>query len=169
VPSGIYVAKKLLKRMHMTGTLSMAVRDRFGADHHELESLFGSVLDAFEANDREGIVQLWNEFDDRLGKHLDAEERFLIPQVFAARPREARTILEEHWHIRSRLVELGCRVDLHTARLETARGFIDDLRAHARHEDEILYQWADGHLPASEQRTLVAALTAPLQDRLHSA
>ena len=127
-----------------------AVRDRFLNDHLELEDLFAGVLDAVEANDREGIAELWPMFDERITKHLDTEERFILPFLFTSRPRDARAILEEHRHIRSRMVELGCCVDLHTLRLEIARGFIDELRAHAHHEDQALYGWAEEHLSASE-------------------
>jgi hemerythrin-like domain-containing protein len=137
---------------------STALRDRFLADHNELEDLFAGLLDAFEANDREGVALLWNEFDERLTKHLAAEERFMIPQLFASRPRDARTIMEEHRHIRSRLSELGFGVDLHIVRLETARGFIDELRAHARHEDDVLYRWADEHLAAIDRTTVLSKL-----------
>lgn len=159
----------LVTTVHALSTTSTTIRNRFLDDHSELEDLFAGLLDAFEANDREGVAQLWNEFDDRLAKHLEAEERFVIPQLFAARPRDARAILEEHRHIRSRLVELGCAVDLHTVRLDAARGFVDELRAHARHEEDVLYRWADEHLPAAEQTHLVARLRAPLRRRVRIA
>jgi hypothetical protein len=155
--------------MRAISTTFSTIRDRFLEDHSELEDLFAGLLDAFEANDREGIAQLWNEFDNRLARHLETEERFMIPPLFAFRPRDARAILEEHRHIRSRLVELGCGVDLHTVRVETARGFIEELRAHARHEEDVLYRWADEHLPAIEQAHLATQLTAPLRRRARSA
>jgi hemerythrin-like domain-containing protein len=139
------------------------VLDRFLDDHAELEDLFRALLDAFAANDREGVARLWSRFDERLSRHLEAEERFMIPQLFASRPRDARAILEEHRHIRARLVELGCSVDLHTIRLETARGFVDELRAHARHEEDALYRWAEQHLPVAEQTLVAAQLTAPVR------
>jgi hemerythrin-like domain-containing protein len=154
---------------HIARASSTGIRDRFLDDHGQLEALFGRLLDAFGANDREGVARLWAEFDERLSKHLAAEEQFLIPQLAPSRPREARAVLEEHRHIRSRLVELGFGVDLHIVKYETARGFIDELRAHARHEDDVLYRWADEHLAASEQSTLLEALTAPLRRKLRSA
>ena len=139
------------------------IRERFLADHGELEALFTWLLAAFEADDRDAIASRWSEFDDRLSKHLEAEERFMIPPLFSSRPRDARALLEEHRHIRSRLVEFGFKVDLHIVRLETARGFVEELRAHARHEDDVLYRRADEHLTAHEHGALFAALTAPLR------
>jgi hemerythrin-like domain-containing protein len=159
----------LVTAMHAASMTPTTIRNRFLDDHSELEDLFAGLLDAFEANDGESVARLWNEFDDRLAKHLEAEERFVIPQLFAARPRDARAILEEHRHIRSRLVELGCGVELHTVRLDAARGFIDELRAHARHEEDVLYRWAEEHLPAAEQAHLVAQLTTPLRRKVQCA
>jgi len=146
---------------HIAGS-SNTFRARYRADHDELEARFALLLAAFETNDRDAIAKLWNDFDERLIRHLEAEERLLIPQLFLSSPREARTILEEHRHIRSRLIELGCGVDLHVIRVEAARGFVEELRAHSRHEAEALYCWADDHLDAGEQGALVAALGLPL-------
>jgi hypothetical protein len=154
--------------MDEMGGSSSRVRVRFLADHEALEALFAHVLEAAGANDVAAIADLGNEFAERLTNHLEAEERFLVPQLFAANPREARTILEEHRHIRSRLVEVGFGAPLRIDHLETARGFLDELRAHARHEDEMLYRWADGHLTQVEQTTLIAALEAPLPRGRHA-
>lgn len=128
------------------------VRERFLADHGELEALFTRLLAAFETEDPDAIASRWSEFDARLSKHLEVEERFMIPRLSSSRPRDARAILEEHRHIRSRLVEFGFKVDLRVVRPETARGFVEELRAHARHEDDVLYRWADeeGAAPGSE-------------------
>jgi hypothetical protein len=144
---------------------STAVRDRFIADHGEIESLFASLLAAFEASDRDGVAGLWTEIDDRVARHLEAEERLLIPGLFAAHPREAAAILAEHRHIRARLRDLGCRVDVRTMELETASGFVEELRAHARHEDGVLYRWADDHLNPSEQTAVLVVLTRCLPGR----
>jgi hypothetical protein len=142
---------------------AIPLRDHFLADHGELEDLFTLLLAAFEANDRVEVARLWSEFDERLSKHLEAEEHLMIPQLSSSRARDARALLEEHRHIRSRLVELGLGVDLHIVRLGAARGFVEELRAHARHEDDVLYRWADDHFADRERCALFAALTAPLR------
>ncbi len=151
--------------MTSTAPPSTLVRDRFALDHREIESLFASLLAAFEASDRDGTARLWTEFDDRVARNLEAEERLLIPTLFAAHPREAAAILAEHRHIRARLRDLGCRVDARTMELETASGFVEELRAHARHGDGILYRWADDHLNPSEQTAVLVVLTRALPDR----
>ena len=160
--SGIDIAKEQrVMPMQTAAHPSAGLRDLFSADHEELEDLFGALLDAFEANDRQGVALLWTEFDVRLTQHLAAEERFVLPQLFVSCPRDARTIMEEHRHIRSRLSELRFGVDLHTVRLETARGFVDELRAHARHEDGVLYRWAEEHLAAIDRTAVLSKLTPP--------
>jgi hemerythrin-like domain-containing protein len=142
----------------MAITTGSQVRDRLVQDHERLERVLEQVLAAFEANDREGVATTWAKFDTELLTHLDAEETFLIPTLFRANPRAARSIMEEHRHIRSRLTELGAGVDLHIVRLATARAFIDELRAHARHEDNLMYQWADQNVEESARGLLLQAL-----------
>jgi hemerythrin superfamily protein len=152
----------------MSSANDSTIRERFLADHVELEELLTGVLRAFEADDRERIATLWNQFDTRLLAHLKTEEKYLIPALMRLNERAARAILEEHRHFRARLTELGAGVDLHIVRLKTARAFIDELRAHANHEDKMLYQWADEHLPEADRTTLLRALVDSVVARLHS-
>ena len=166
--SGIDVARCSLV-MRSSAPPSSVVRDRFLGDHRELEDLLKRVLAAFEANDRGAVATLWSEFEERLTNHLDTEDGHVIPRLFSSRPREARTLLEEHRHIRARLSELRSGIELRVVRLETARGFIDELRAHSRHEEDVLYRWADDHLDGGEQSALVGALAAPLLNKLRPA
>lgn len=134
------------------------VRDRLVADHEHLEKLLQQVISAFEADDREQVAAIWTGFHGELLKHLEAEERFLIPQLLRANQRAARAVLEEHRLIRSRLLELGASVDHHAIRLDTTRAFIDELRAHAKHEERVLYSWADQHVSEEDSRSLLALL-----------
>jgi hemerythrin-like domain-containing protein len=134
------------------------VRERLVQDHGRLERTLEQVLAAFEANDQDSVATSWAKFDTELLAHLDAEERFLIPPLFQVNQRAARTILEEHRHIRTRLTELGAGVDLHIVRLGAARAFIEELRAHARHEDRLLYQWADEYVGEADRGLLLNAL-----------
>lgn len=136
---------------------SASVQARFVTDHRRIEALLEQLQAAFEANDREDIQRLWGEFESSLLVHLEAEEHFLVPSLLRLRAREARTILAEHKHIRARLTELGAGIELHIVRLDAARTFIEDLRAHARRE-EALYQWADAHLTEHERVSLIRAL-----------
>ena len=142
-----------------------AIRDRFLADHHRLDALLSKLSAAFEANDPEDVAKLWTDFESGLLAHLEAEEATMIPALLRACARDARVIVQEHRHIRSRLAELGVAVDLHTIRLDTARDFIDELFAHAENEDRLLYRWADGHLGEPERVSALSELAARFRAR----
>ncbi|CAN5125923.1 hypothetical protein BH09MYX1_BH09MYX1_56190 [soil metagenome] len=138
---------------------SATVRETLLADHARLEALIVDLLAAFDADDRERVGALWNDLDRGLGTHLEAEETFLIPALMRTRRRDATAILAEHKHIRGRMLELGTGVDLHIVRADTAHAFVQELRAHARHEEK-LYEWADATLGAPEHASLVSAVAA---------
>lgn len=135
------------------------ISDHFLGDHRRLELIFEQVLAAIAEDDREALALAWLDFEVGLLTHLKAEERYLIPSLLNSSPRDAQAIVTEHQHIRTRLADLGAAVDLHTLRLEAAKGFIDELRAHARREDALLYRWADESLAAGERTSLFAALS----------
>ena len=138
------------------------LRDRLLEDHTRLNGILTRLLSAFEANDREDMAALWNQLEAGLTTHMAAEEKFLLPVLARTEPAEARELLLEHAEIRSRLLELGVRVDLHTIRLDTGRELIDLLRAHARREDEILYELADKNVDAETRASVLRALGAAL-------
>lgn len=127
------------------------IRDLFLADHRWLDDILERLVSAVEANDQPEVTKLWAQFEPRLLKHLEAEEAHLVPTLHAVSPRDASGILEEHRLIRRRISELGLGVELHTVRLETARAFADELRAHAQIEDGALYRWCDEHLKKEER------------------
>ncbi|MEO6575089.1 MAG: hemerythrin domain-containing protein, partial [Polyangiaceae bacterium] len=151
--------------MNAESSETVTIRDRYLGDHARLEALLEQLLAAFEANDREDVQSLWTDFESSLLAHMEAEETFLIPTLLRTREREAYSLLAEHRHIRGRVAELGAGVDLHIVRCDAARAFVEELRAHARHEDG-LYQWADDRLEEHDRDSLLArieVLRAPLR------
>jgi hemerythrin-like domain-containing protein len=153
--------------MHAQTTVtSTLIRDHFLADHQRLEETFVRLLVAFKADDRELVRSSWTEFEAGLLAHLEAEEKLLIPALARSSERDARAIIEEHRHIRARVAELGVGVDLHIVNLDAARAFIDELRAHASHEESLMYRWGDEHLSASERQSLFSALVQGARARL---
>lgn len=139
------------------------IRDRMIAEHRLIETRLDELLDAFEANDHARMSSCWFEFETLLLPHLEIEEALLIPVLRRTQAREARALLEEHNHIRARAAQLGTAVDLHTARLDTAKHFSDELRAHATHEDKLFYPWADHQLSIPERMGLFAQLAAAVE------
>jgi hemerythrin len=128
------------------------------ADHHELERLVDAVIQAFERGEREVVAAIWTRFERQFLAHFAAEERYLIPGLLGSNPRAAAAILAEHRHLRARFIELGMGVDLHTVNLRMVRAFVDELRAHAAHEDRMLYRWADEQAADSVLVSLIQAV-----------
>ena len=143
-----------------------SISEHFLADHRRLDALMDQVLEAFADNDRELVAKLWSAFDAGLLAHLDAEEKYMIPVILRASERDARILIQEHKHIRTQLAELGIGIDLHVVRLEVVRTFIDELHAHATHEDALLYQRADAALDETERQSLFAGLADNVRVRL---
>jgi hemerythrin-like domain-containing protein len=138
--------------------LELTIRDHFLDDHRRLEGLFAKVVLAIENEGPEGASTFWAEFARATSHHLDSEEELLIARLLATRPREGRALLAEHHHLRARMVDLSVDFGRGSTRIRTARGFIEELRAHARHEDTVLYEWANQHLTQAECKALFEGL-----------
>jgi hypothetical protein len=141
--------------------MTESIRDRFMADHQRLEALLERVRAACAKNDGPEASRLWTELDVDLRTHLRAEEEHLICAQLAVQEREVRVVVEEHRHIRDRLAELGVGFDSRVVRPEAVRNFIDELRAHAKTEDRLLYAWADGHLEPDRNAAIDALTRRP--------
>jgi hypothetical protein len=134
------------------------LRDGLVADHRRLEDALTRVLVALEAVDPQRTASEWECFDRSLTAHLDAEDHYLLPALSASRPRDARSLLHEHRHVRTRVSELGNAIRAGTLRVETVRGFVDELSAHGRRETVALYEWADDELEASDREAVLRAV-----------
>jgi len=116
--------------------------------HERLERVFDQLLEALAANAPDARA-LWTELDHGLLAHMEAEERFMLPELAKVDRDEAIALVQEHGTLREQLLELGVAVDLHCIRLEQSRAFVETLRAHAGREERLLYRWADQRLDAS--------------------
>jgi hemerythrin-like domain-containing protein len=117
-------------------------------DHSRIEDLFNALIEAVAADAYAQAATLWVECERGLSWHLDTEDELLLPRLLSDRPRDARAILAEHRHLRLRLAEFGG--GLSRPKLESARAFVAELRAHTRHEEKVLYHWVDERLPSDE-------------------
>ncbi len=133
------------------------------ADHVTMETEFHRALCAVQDGDPEYVRRAWLTMDADLQAHLEAEEEFILPGFEKCFPHEAARIRREHGDIRKALEQLGIELDLHTLRCETAAEFISSLRAHAQHEDELFYNWAQSQLPEAEKRSVLSRLRARLR------
>jgi hemerythrin-like domain-containing protein len=118
------------------------IRARLAADHEELDALLTCLAEDIESPCKGQLVATWAAFESQLMRHLEAEERFLLPLVEAGNPGEVARTRAEHAQIRDAVAELGIAIELHNARKPNIVEFIAFLRQHAKHEDEALYQLA---------------------------
>jgi hypothetical protein len=132
--------------------------DFFGfktASHQVLDDQLDRTMAAIEANELSTLDVLWIQLEARVLAHLEAEERFVLPTFARVDPAEAMALLREHGHIREQLLELGVAFAQHYIRPRRFAQLVTLLRAHARREDQLLYQWAitllDARLAAAAQ------------------
>jgi hypothetical protein len=113
-------------------------------DDADLKALFCDVLLAIEGGSSARLETVWAEFERALAEQFTDEERTVLADLLVARPREARLILEEHRYLRGRLAQLRARLPKMTS--ETARVFLDELRAHGRHQARVLRRWVESRV-----------------------
>ena len=108
------------------------------ADDEAIDATFVALLRALEVQELDVVARAWKELEVILVTHLDDEEERVTPRIAAIHLRQALAILQERRFLRGRLRELGEAIEGGRARLADARSFRDELRAHARHEEDIL-------------------------------
>ncbi len=135
--------------------MSASIRQKLSAEHDRLDHLFDAMLAAFNADARDDAAKLWGEFDELFTRHLAREDEYLIPRLAKKLPDEAKTLAAEHADLRNKLLALGIGVDLHLTKADAVAEFVSALRAHAAHEESVLYPFAEGEVkeePALEER-----------------
>lgn len=140
--------------------MTTLIHSRFLADHQRLETTLEQLLAALASNDHPKASQVWAGLESGLLVHIKAEETRLIPALLIACERDTRVLVQEHRHIRARLTDLASRLALGSLRQNSLRDFVDEMRAHARTEDRLLYQWADLHLDDAGRAWAIDGLTA---------
>jgi polyisoprenoid-binding protein YceI len=124
-------------------TKERAIAGLLSHDHQRLEQRFQAIVNDASIDDPGAFRQEWQAFEADVLRHFDLEEGEILPAFAREQPMEARLLLEEHEQLRNRMTELGVDLDLHCLPAEQVGAFVDTLRAHARHEDEVLYPWAE--------------------------
>jgi hemerythrin-like domain-containing protein len=123
------------------------IRARLTRDHEELDALLKRLAEDVESPSKGELAATWAAFESRLIRHLELEERLLLPLLEASHPGEVKRTRADHAHIRDAIAELGIAIDLHAAREPHITELIQFLRAHAKHEDEALYSLAGDQAP----------------------
>ena len=122
--------------------------------HRGLDRALETIIARCECEDHAVVREAWESFEQALLRHIEIEERDLLPLFARSCPNEAADLSKDHEHIRRELLELGVALDLHQLRLEAVRDLASRLRAHAAREDLALYPWLEKHLPAEAWQTL---------------
>lgn len=120
-------------------------------NREELRKHCAQLRTAMHADAHDDAQVLWNQLEQRLLHHMEAEARFLIPQLARIDLEAARALLADHGRIREHLLELGVESDLHCIREEKAQPFLDQVMRHADLEECLFRRWA--HAPVIEHVT----------------
>lgn len=128
------------------------------ADHARLDLLAENLMAAARAGDSPAVCPLWNELEEGVLAHFNAEESDLFPLFWTAHRDEVAALRAEHDRIRRRLDRVGFSVELHEARLGTIEMLIRMLRKHAAREQSVFYRWTDTNLSPLIHEQLVARL-----------
>ncbi len=127
------------------------LRTLLSQDHAALDATFETLLEACRANARADAIKHWKTFEQGLTRHMEFEEAHLFPALKRFSPTEFNRLFQEHELFRKRLAEMSLEVDLHLLRLSNVDAFVGQLRAHAKQEDSLLYEWAENSMPEAER------------------
>ncbi len=139
-------------------TSALNPRTLLETDHAHLDKMLTTVAQSVRDDALADAEARWNELETALLAHLDAEEMFVIPLLMAVNRDEARAIPTEHAEIRGVLGDIGIAFELHTVRADAIDAFCERLRAHAAHEEFLLYGQIAADLPISNARRLRRSL-----------
>lgn len=116
-------------------------------EHAFFEALLHDARGVLEAGDTAAAVAYLREVERGLLGHLRVEERHFFPAMAEHHEHEVRTLREAHTRLRARLREvMGAPSDEPAVQLARIQALVEDLRAHAEHEEGIVYAWADASL-----------------------
>ncbi len=134
------------------------IREHFLIEHRALEAIGDRLLWALEADAAEDVRDVLTELDRRLSFHLEIEEKWLLPRLAGSYPETAAVFSRQGERFRRRVNELRAVLGLPLLRVDSARIFVAELRAHAQDEDELLYRWLERTFDDHEKATLLAAI-----------
>lgn len=131
------------------------------ASHAELQRLLESLVTRAQAGDPVPLRMEWTSFEEHLRRHLDDEERLILPAFGREHPAEARAIRLEHDEIKVALTELAITLDLHCLRASAVEVFAKRIHNHALREQRLFYPWVEQSASVVEG----AAADEQLKDR----
>ena len=154
--------------MEKPSELEQSIQTLFSDDHTRLDRLLGEALAQADDPDAAEFRDCWSCLEMGLLTHLHAEEVHLFRAFRHAHPEQAQALMAEHERLREHLTELSIALDLHCLKDHQIRSLGEQIRAHAAHEDALLYPWAARHLDklvATDIASSLAAGRAPAAQR----
>lgn len=138
-----------------TRTEARRLHEAMSADHSRIERLLQNLIVTMHGGQRDEARTAWRTFEAALLRHLELEEKHIIPAFEVGFPQEATQLRREHQGIRAELERLGVELDLHELGEATADLFLRQLRKHSAREDTFFYIWAEAHVPDEQRKTFV--------------
>jgi Hemerythrin HHE cation binding domain len=138
------------------------IGSRLLKDHAELEEQLQRLAEAASASSPE-LAAIWNVLEGRLMRHMEVEERFLLPLIEASEGAEVERIRSEHARIRDGVAELGLGIDLHSVREPQIAELLRLLRAHAAHENQALYRSSGDKASTAVHHSISEALKSVMR------
>jgi surfactin synthase thioesterase subunit len=136
------------------------------ADHVELEQALSDLSTYAHTGESEPMRMAFSIVERELREHIEAEELLVLSRFAGVHLADAVQLRQDHALILERLENLGVALDLHNLRAEMVDAFVALLRAHAAHEERVLYKWADNFLPPPQKHALFNWLLARFDERL---
>jgi hemerythrin-like domain-containing protein len=130
--------------MKDTETITQALPEH----HRRLERIFDALVAQAYEGDPIALRSEWDGFERELLRHMELEEKELLPTFAREQRAGADRLRAEHAQIRAALIEMAISLDLHALRADAVRDFVALLKEHARREDRLFYPWAHQHPPA---------------------
>lgn len=121
-----------------TRELPTFILDALLVDHERLEERLKELVEAARGGELETLRRTWGSFETAFAVHLSDEEGHVLALLLRQGSPSARAIVQEHKHLRARVMEIEASISLDVVRLDLIETFAAELRAHMHHEDGVL-------------------------------
>jgi hemerythrin superfamily protein len=134
-----------------------SVQIRFDQDHRAIEALLDDLAHCAETSSP-ALHATFNDLEQRLMAHMEAEEQYLLPLVEGSHSDEAERTRLDHARIRQLVSELGLAIEIHAVREPQVTELVQLLREHAAREDRTIYTLAGDRASTAVEHRLAAML-----------
>jgi hemerythrin-like domain-containing protein len=135
------------------------------SDHNDrLELMLDEVILHWEDTGGAGPYPVWRRFTQELSRHLEIEEKLLLPEFGRAHPAEAKICATFHAQLRDLVARADSELELHARQIPSVLALQRAVRTHARQADGLLYPWAVSTLESNAWKEVRAQMRKLLFD-----